>query len=153
MQEEEDELEKWRTRRPTTERPETPLLFDISNAARKLGMTPIDFRWEIHTYARRNLLCHSNITHLIHSCDWQRLAERTSKDLATLQYAYPGRGKEQMEMRKTIKRFQAEYFKFVLYEDGELTYEICDRAVSLSEKRMQRALDRQGHCNTGELNL
>ena len=59
LQEEEEALGKWR---PMTERPETPLIMDIINAAGKFGIPPPELKWEIHTYARSIYLLIAKLT-------------------------------------------------------------------------------------------
>ena len=140
LEKEEHELGEHRYH-PRGKRPETPVIDDVRRAAEQLEMPGRDLIWEIHAYAERNLLTHNNIKHLINECDWRRVAERTCLDLAVLHRVYPGRGKDQIEMRKTIKRFQANYFQYVTRNNnGEIAYEINARARFLSERRNKRIL-------------
>ena len=142
LEEEEKRLEEWELR-PPTDKPDTPVTDDVASAAWQLGLESTDFIWEIHTYAKRNLLAHSNLKHLVDQSDWRSLAERTLKDLASLHQVYPGRGTDQIAMRRTIKNFQNEYFIFVKYIDYQVVYKINDRAKKLEESRVQRLLARE----------
>lgn len=70
---------------------------------------------------------------------WQGLAERTTDDLAILHRVYPGRGTDQIDMRRAIKIFQANYFEFVaINNEGVLIYETNARANELSRKLRER---------------
>ena len=56
-------------------------------------------------------------------------------------------------MRKTIKRFQAEYFEDFFHEGGEVTCELTEKAMWLEKRRVQRARDRQRHDNIEEIHI
>ena len=95
-------LEKWKSRGSTETKPDMSLIADITNAAGQLNMIPDDLIWEIHSYANRNKMVHSNFKYLINQCDWYWLPERTLKDINMLQYAFPGRAQEQTSMKNSI---------------------------------------------------
>ena len=144
LEEEEKCLNKWSLRSTSTDKPDTPVTDDVASAAEQLGLKSTDFVWEIHTYAKRNLIAHSNLKYIVDRADWVRLAERTVQDLASLHQAYPGREMEQIEMRRTIENFQNEYFIFVKYIDYQVVFQINSRAKKLEESRVQRLLAREG---------
>ena len=95
-------MENWRNNGRDKELPETPLMGDVHQAAAQSSMTPKELTWEIHTYARRNLMAHSNMKHLINHYEWRTLAERIYNDVTTLHRIYLGRECDQIEMRRTI---------------------------------------------------
>lgn len=118
---------------------------DIHQAAAKSKMTPKELTWEIHTYARRNLMAHSNMKYLINHCEWKNLAERMCNDLATLHRIYPGRGYDQIEMRRTIKKFEGQYFVYICQsKTGEIVFELNTKAESLEKKYKKHVLEQTG---------
>ena len=88
-----------------------PLMEDTYKAALKLDMSPAELRWEIKTYAHRNLIEYNNTKRLLDSCNWATHAERICKDLATLHRVYPGREPDQMDLRAAITAFQQLFFE------------------------------------------
>ena len=102
LEEEEKSITKWDLG-PATDKPNTPVTDDVISAAEGLDLKSTDFIWEIHTYAKRNL---RNLKYLADRSDRKTLAEKTVKDLNSLNQVYPGRGNEQVEMRRTIKNFK-----------------------------------------------
>ncbi len=118
---------------------ETPWYNGVEEAARRLRMDSEDLKWEIMTYATRNRISHNGIGQLVDVCDWQRLAERIAKDLRVLGKIYPGRGYEQLAMRKAIKRFQMEWFDHIVTLDsGQILCKPNERA----QKKLSRLVER-----------
>ena len=145
LESEENIIKVWREKRPDDIRPETPLMNDVHQAAAKLKMTPTELTWEIHTYAKRNLIAHSNIKYLVNHCKWQNLAERIYNDLATLHRIYPGRGSDQIEMRRTIKNFQGQYFNFICRSaTGDIIFELNNKAELLNKKYKKDIIQQPG---------
>lgn len=147
LDEELEELKSYEIWRhcPGREPPATPLMDDTNKAAQKLNMSPADLRWEIKTYAHRNLVVHNNTKRLVDCCNWSTLAERTCKDLATLHRVYPGRGQEQIAMRGAIKAFQKQFFLYIVQTPAkEIAFETTEWANELTRRRNQRLLSQPG---------
>lgn len=145
LKKEEKLMEVWRNKGRYEKLPETPLMDDIHQAAAISKMTPKQLMWEIHTYARRNFMAQSNMKYLINHCDWRSLAERICNDLATLHRIYPGRGYDQIEMRRAIKKFEGQYFVYICQsKTGEIVFELNAKAEALEKKYKKRVLEQQG---------
>ena len=145
LEREEELMEVWRKNGRDNEIPKTPLMDDVHQAAAQSSMTPKELTWEIHAYARRNLMAHSNMKHLINHCEWRNLAERICNDLATLHRIYPGRGSDQIEMRRTIKNFQSQYFNYICRSvTGEIIFELNTKAEALDKNHKKHVLEQSG---------
>ena len=124
---------------PVISKPAMPWHDDVKIAANRLRMDTEDLKWEIVTYAKRNRLSHNGIGQLLDNCQWDRLAERISSDLGVLGMVFPGRGSEQIAMRRAVKRFEKEWFDSVVrLESGCIVSQPNERA----RKKLSRLLNR-----------
>lgn len=69
-----------------------------------------DVRFEIHHYAKRNRLVHSEVENLINDAEFDALAAQIVKDKENLSNLYGGDAQIQRQYRAAIARIEEEYF-------------------------------------------
>ena len=89
--------------------PETPWLASLKRAAAIANMDPDDIRFEIHYYAKRNRLVHSNVKAMINSARFGALAEQILADKRRLGQIY-GDNRRSLDYRLAIDRLEGEWF-------------------------------------------
>ena len=96
----------------------TRYLDDIAKAASQLGYEGSLVRYQILAYAERNDFCHFGIKDLAEHGHLNSLGENFLEDLRSLDIIFRDRPHEQIEMRKTIKIVEKEWFQRLFFEEN-----------------------------------
>ena len=112
--------------------PQTPWLNSVTRAARIAKMEPADIRFEIHHYAKRNQLCHSEIKELIKNAQFEALGRQIVADKRKLNEMYEDNPRVVVEYRLAIGRLEEEWFKSSCWlgRDGAIHIDLSDKAIA-----------------------
>ena len=111
-----------------------PVRMSIVRAASKLDFEDEQIKYEILTYADRNILCHFPISKMVEECHRHILAKRVCKDLKHLSLVFQDHPQERIRMRSCIKKLEREFF-VDCFEDN-------DGVIWVPTEKAERALRR-----------
>ena len=134
MVKEEEELDRYRRnggKQGGMEYPNTPWLNSIEKAATIAKMRPEDIRFEIHHYAKRNRLVHSNVKMMINKGHFGPLAHQIVNDKRRLTELYSD-SRRVIAYRLAIGRLESEWYAKRSYidEDGEIIFQLNEKGIA-----------------------